>query len=254
MDMNSKSVKIFVAAHKPFVGSETLPKEYVPIQVGSEGKESIGFVCDNTGENISNKNSSYCELTGLYWVWKNDHSDITGLCHYRRYFSSRPLDRKLKKMLSADEIRALLKKYDMILPRKVNLGRKNVYQHYCAAHYEKDLLCTREAVEKVFPEFLSDFDAVMKEKKTYQCNMFIADKALADEYCEWLFSVLSYVEEHTDITGYDRVQGRIYGYIGERLINVWVRHKGLKVCEKWYASTELNFKTVRMAIKDKLHK
>lgn len=249
-----ENVKIFVAAHKPFENSGKLPKEYLPIQVGAKGKDGIGFIRDDTGDSISEKNGSYCELTGLYWLWKNSDADVVGLCHYRRYLSSRPLDRKLRSMLGAEKILEILKKRDIILPKKVNLGRKNVYEHYCAAHYEKDLLTTRKAIETLYPEFLEDFDAVMKEKKTYQCNMFIAKKSLADEYCKWLFDVLAFVEENTDISEYDRVQARIYGYLGERLINVWVRHKKLSVCEKWFASTELTFKAVKTAIGDKLHK
>lgn len=252
--MSYENIKIYVAAHKSFDGSSALPKEYIPIQVGSEGKGEIGFIRDNTGDNISQKNVSYCELTGLYWVWKNTDADITGLCHYRRYLSSRPLDRKLRAMLSAEDIRKILSKYDIILPRRVNLGRKNVYQHYCASHYEKDLLTTKKAIDTLYPEFSEDFDAVMNDTKTYQCNMFIASKALADEYCEWLFGVLKYVEDNTDISGYDSVQRRIYGYLGERLINVWVRHKKLKICEKWYASTELTFKFALAAVKDKFSK
>lgn len=249
-----KTIEIYVAAHKHFELSSALPAEYIPIHVGSEGKDDLGFIRDDQGDNISDKNSSYCELTGLYWAWKNSDADITGLCHYRRYLSHRPLDAKLHRILSADDIRKILSKKDIILPKKVHLGRKNIYEHYCAHHYEKDFITTREAVEKLYPEYLEDFDACMKEKTMYQCNMFIASKEIADEYCSWLFGVLGYVENHTDISEYDKVQGRIYGYIGERLINVWVRHHNLKVCEKWYASTELTFKTVKNAFLDKLHK
>ena len=249
-----ETVAIYVAAHKQFELSSALPVEYVPIHVGSEGKDDLGFIRDDNGDNISSKNSSYCELTGLYWAWKNSDADITGLCHYRRYLSHRPLDAKLHRMLSADDIRKILQRKDIILPRKVHLGRKNVYEHYCAAHYEKDLLTTREAIEKLYPEYLEDFDACMKAKKTYQCNMFIASKELADEYCSWLFGVLAYVEGHTDISEYDKVQGRIYGYLGERLINVWVRHRKLNVCEKWYASTELTLKAIKNTLRDRLHK
>lgn len=249
-----KNVKICVAAHKAFAGSDALPNGYFPLQVGAEGKADLGFTRDNTGDNISYKNSSYCELTGLYWMWKNVSADIVGLCHYRRYLSHRPLDRKLHAMLTEDEIVKILDKYDVILPRPVGLGRKNVQEHYCAAHFAKDLDTTREAVLALYPEYAESFDAVMRAHKTYQCNMFIADKALADEYCQWLFDVLGYVEAHTDISEYDNVQKRIYGYLSERLLSVWVHHKKLKVCHKWYASTELTMKTVIRVFKDKFKK
>lgn len=58
-------IKIIVAAHKPY----WMPEDpmYVPVQVGAEGKQTIGFTPDNTGDNISNKNNMYRELTGMYW-------------------------------------------------------------------------------------------------------------------------------------------------------------------------------------------
>ncbi len=250
-----KNVRIAVAAHKPFAGSKSLPDGYFPLQVGSEGKPDLGFTRDNSGEHISEKNSSYCELTGLYWMWKNLDADIVGLCHYRRYFSSRPLDRKLRAMLTREQIVKLLEKHDVILPRPVNVGRKTVGEHYCAFHYEKDLATTREAVLALYPDYIDSFDSVMNSHKTYQCNMFIAPKPLSDAYCKWLFDVLGYVEEHTDISGYDNVQGRIFGYLSERLLSVWMHHHAdLRICHKWYASTELTMGTVWRVIKDKLQK
>ena len=84
----TKNYKIIVATHKQF----TMPEDaelYLPIHVGSEGKEKLGYQCDNEGDNISNLNPYYCELTGLYWAWKNLDCDYLGLVHYRRYFTSK---------------------------------------------------------------------------------------------------------------------------------------------------------------------
>ena len=82
------NVKVIVAAHKPY----QMPQDeiYLPVHAGCEGKESIGFQGDNTGDNISLKNPFYCELTCLYWAWKNLGCDFIGLVHYRRYFSLTP--------------------------------------------------------------------------------------------------------------------------------------------------------------------
>lgn len=79
------NLKILVAVHKHY----WMPKDsiYLPIQVGREGKEDLGFQGDNTGDNISAKNETFCELTGLYWAWKNLAADYIGLVHYRRYFA-----------------------------------------------------------------------------------------------------------------------------------------------------------------------
>ena len=81
-------IKILVACHKadPNIRQDDI---YMPIQVGKalHPELDLGFQCDNTGDNISEKNGSYCELTALYWAWKNlKDVDYIGLCHYRRYF------------------------------------------------------------------------------------------------------------------------------------------------------------------------
>lgn len=237
-------IQIYVAAHKRFPISERLTSAYRILQVGSEGKEPLGFLRDNEGEHISEKNASYCELTGLYWVWKNTASDIVGLCHYRRYFSSRMLDRNLRRILTEPQIERILETQDAILPRRVRLGKQTVREHYIANHYEKDLDTTRRAIETLYPDALKAFDEVMEMDRTYQCNMFIMKRALMEEYCSFLFDVLGFVEANTDISGYDPVQRRIYGYLGERLLHVWVHYKQLRVCEKWFASTEMTPKKI----------
>lgn len=80
-------IKIIIAAHKKY----RMPQDdiYIPLHVGAEGKESIGYQGDNTGENISKLNPYFCELTGMYWMWKNLKADYLGLAHYRRHFCLR---------------------------------------------------------------------------------------------------------------------------------------------------------------------
>jgi len=78
------SVKIFTMTHKKFDAPND--KMYVPLHVGRAMSEDLGYLGDNTGENISDMNCYYSELTGVYWIWKNYHeSDYVGVCHYRRY-------------------------------------------------------------------------------------------------------------------------------------------------------------------------
>ena len=57
------NIKILVAAHKPY----WMPTDavYLPVHVGAEGKDAIGYTPDNTGDNISSKNSNFCELIGM---------------------------------------------------------------------------------------------------------------------------------------------------------------------------------------------
>ena len=114
-------IKVLVATHKKY----RMPKHscYLPIHVGKEGKEDIGYIGDNTGDNISYKNANYCELSGLYWGSKNLNCDYLGLVHYRRHFSIKkinPLSYKnnFQYIISEDEIKSILEEYDLIVPTK----------------------------------------------------------------------------------------------------------------------------------------
>ena len=122
------NIKIIVATHKPY----RMPEDsvYLPLHVGCEGKSDIGFAGDNTGENISRKNAGYCELTGLYWAWKNLDADVIGLAHYRRHFQSMENKRgdKWQRILGGTEIEKLMNGFDILVPTKRNyfIDRKSV--------------------------------------------------------------------------------------------------------------------------------
>lgn len=215
---------IIVATHKYY----WMPKEeiYFPLHVGKTGKDSIGLHGDDTGFNISYKNPNYCELTGLYWAWKNLKCDVIGLCHYRRYFSHPIIhvDEKNKRrsIFNKDDYVRILTKYDVIVPWRHNLKTMTVKEHYCVEHHEKDLLETRAIIGEKFPEYIKSFDQVMNQKKFYLFNMFVMRKELFDSYASWLFEVLFELEKRIDISSYDNYQKRVYGFLSERLFNVWL--------------------------------
>lgn len=116
-----KNIKIVIATHKKY----EMPKDemYIPLHVGEEGKEDLGYIGDNTGDNISLKNPYFCELTGLYWAWKNLNAEYIGLSHYRRHFSSKKHSKKNKYdiILNQQETNELLKSTNIILPKKENI-------------------------------------------------------------------------------------------------------------------------------------
>ena len=128
-----KNIKVIVAAHKKY----QMPNEkmYIPVQVGAEGKEKIeGYIQDNTGDNISSKNPYFCELTGLYWAWKNLDADFIGLVHYRRYFTNtnkipKEENEKFKIVLTQNDAESILENADVILPKKRNYYIENLYSH-----------------------------------------------------------------------------------------------------------------------------
>lgn len=117
------------------------------------------------------------------------------------------------------------------MPIKRNYYIETVWDHYKNAHNITDLEQTREIIEELYPSYIADFDFVMNQKKLHLYNMFIVNKKEFDEYSEWLFSILFELEKRVDISDYDSYQSRIFGFISERLFNVWVNHKQYSICE-----------------------
>ena len=224
--------KIYVVTHKNF--TQKLPDNYQPIQVGKMFTHNdLGYISDDTGDNIAEKNKNYCELTALYWIWKNDiKSDIVGLCHYRRYFTKNEIINSPKFFLNDKDIDKILGKYDIIVPKKLYWGNSTVRAHYSQYDgFDKDLITTGEVIKEICPDYFNEYDKIVNGKSAFYCNMFITKKEVLNDYCEWLFKVLKKVEEKTDISGYSVQEARIYGYISEILLDVWIEHNKLKYKE-----------------------
>ena len=226
VEESTVDVKVVVASHKAY----WMPNDemYVPIQVGAEGKESLGFTPDNTGENISNKNANYCELTGLYWAWKNLDCEYLGLAHYRRHFAIRRGTKDRRDILNIDQARKLLNGVDVLLPKKRHYWIETNYKQYIHAHHAIDLDETRHILEEKHSEYLAAYDSYMKRTKGHRFNMFIMKKDLADRYCEWLFDVLFELEKRLDISSYDDNDKRVFGFVAERLLDVWLETNNIK--------------------------
>ena len=233
--------KIIIATHKLY----DMPKDeiYLPVHVGREGREALPYQPDNTGNNISEKNPSYCELTGLYWAWKNLHCDYLGLAHYRRHFTvkSRHYQKThtpMECVLTGQELEKLIPRYKIIVPRKRRYYIESLYSHYDHTHYAEHLDVTREIIEEKYPEYLDAFDHVMKQTYGYMFNMFIMEKSLSDEYCEWLFDILFELEKRLGDRNYSFFQGRFYGRVSEIIFNVWLAKRQENIKEIPYIYME----------------
>ncbi|MBP1564496.1 MAG: DUF4422 domain-containing protein [Oscillospiraceae bacterium] len=221
-------MSIYVVTHKKYNIPEM--EGYVPIQVGAALGSDLGYLKDSDGDNISSKNKNYCELTALYYVWKNRlDDDIVGLVHYRRYFYSKKTLNLKKDILTYKQIRNILKEYDVIVPYKMRRAGKTVKDDYSIHHNIHDYDECRNIISEQCPEFLQSFDNVSSSKELYQYNMMVCSKELFNNYCEWLFNILFELENRVDISDYDAYNQRIYGFLSERLLNVWIEHKNLKV-------------------------
>lgn len=222
--MGKKKVEILVACHKP----DTVYRDdvYTPIHVGRAiskyTAEMNDFIGDNTGDNISEKNASYCELTAQYWAWKNIHDvEYIGLCHYRRYF---------KKLITNENVGKELAGYDMIVASHI-LMPKNIKSWLCGSLTSEDVYILYQVLIKRNPEAKDVIDEFFAKKNSiYPCNMFLCSKSLFDEFAKWQFGILQEVELNVIPSGYTRLK-RLYGYLAEALLNLYILLKGLKVKE-----------------------
>lgn len=217
-------VRLYVMTHKKI--AEIADPMYIPMQVGKAGKEDFGYLGDDTGDNISEKNSAYCELTGMYWLWKNIDCDVIGICHYRRYFT------RDEKLLEKSYIEKLIKEYSIIIPNSACVKDEDVYDHYRKRHYTKDLDLCREVIAEKYPEYVAAYDFSMRTILVSTGNMWITKKEIFDRYCEWLFDILFEVEKRIDMTGYDAYQGRVMGFLSERLFRVWLLMQKERITEE----------------------
>ncbi|GKT04270.1 DUF4422 domain-containing protein [Furfurilactobacillus entadae] len=214
--------KIIVATHKNY----QMPADkqlYLPVFVGKALHPDVNqtFQGDNTGDNMSEKNSSYNELTAVYWAWKNVSADAIGLVHYRRYLSEHK-EKSLDTILNQVQVDQLLTNADVILPKKRNYVIESNYSHYIHAHHQAPLDETRKIIEEDYPTYLPAFDAVMKRRSAHMFNMFVMKRQQLDEYCTFLFDVLKKLESRVDVSDYDSYEARIYGFVSELLLDVWL--------------------------------
>ena len=230
------NIKIIIATHKPY----RMPEDdiYLPLHIGNVGRPDIGFQGDDTGENISEKNPNFCELTGLYWAWKNLDTDYVGLVHYRRYFSVKMKKNKFDGILTRQQLEKILATTDVVLPKRRNYYIETVYSHYDHILDGSQLDKTRKIIEKKYPEYLSAFDKVMKSRGAHMFNMFIMKKELADKYCEWLFDILFELEKKIDTSNMTPFEARLFGRVSEMLLDVWLEKNRIKYKEIRYVHME----------------
>ena len=223
----NNDVKLLIACHKKC----DVPQDqlYLPMHVGAAGKEDIGFQRDDTGDNISEKNPVYCELTGVYWAWKNLDADYIGLAHYRRHFGYKKTKNLFQSVLTYDQIKPYLGRIKVFTPNKRKYYIESLYNHYKHTHYIEQLDETRDIIAKLYPEYIGSFDKVVKRTYGYMFNMMIMQKDQLDLYCQWLFDILFELkvrmEKNEKMQDLSVFQSRFYGRISEIIFNVWLERQ-----------------------------
>lgn len=233
---SNMNTKIIVCYHKQF--KEFANEVLLPLHVGAQNSSNsiANMQRDDTGINISEKNNSYCELTGLYWLWKNINADNYGLFHYRRFLDikNKYKDSIYPSIINTDDwskkdFDSLMQKYDIILPKK-NKFKINIYERYKKEHHAKDLDLVVNTIKALYPEYSEIIEKSLSKKEEYSCNMFVMKKDIFIEYCQWLFSALNEVESKINIADYNSYQSRVFGFLSERMLNFFIDYK-LKTCQ-----------------------
>ncbi|MBO6129330.1 MAG: DUF4422 domain-containing protein [Pseudobutyrivibrio sp.] len=167
---------------------------------------------DDVGDNISNENKKYCELTALYWLWKNADSDYVGLCHYRRHFC-----------LTEQERRQILNSNIDVVVTVPVMNYPSVLEIYERDHDPMDWKIMKKGIMVLYPDYLFDLIKVERGNFYFGYNMFIAKKEIFKKYCKWLFEILDFCNKYCEPKD-DEYQNRFLGFLGERLLTVYMLH------------------------------
>ncbi len=216
---------------------------YRTILVGKHENSAEGDLTDAGGDSIAEKNPYYCELTALYWLWKNQElEDIVGMCHYRRFFDLQDLDSKwvveqeehfgdVADDIHVQKIEAILQQCDIVLPTRLAFEH-TIEQQYCKNHRHQDWDTMKDVLKEMYPEYVPAAQKVFQGNSASFYNMFITRKEIFLDYMKWLFDILFEVEKRIEIPYEDKVQRRVFGYLSERLLNVYVEHHHIRIKEQ----------------------
>lgn len=206
----------------------------IPVFLGRSPKWGDKIQSDNTGDNISDRNYLYCELTGTYWLWKNVQADVKGLFHYRRVLTEqtvilKPLRMKLcyhyyqlkslfsnqsfliqnkRRVQNAEDYMQEAKQFAERIPSLFNEQHVDVIAPTNMMSFiitnkqrfheilDRDFLALIvRKVEEITPDYMDAFQETLSSTKMTYANIIIARNAIYDEYCQYLFSVLFAVEK-----------------------------------------------------------
>lgn len=247
-------IKIFVS-HRIDLDSVTIDNPlYIPVRCGAvyDEREGVTMLGDDTGDNISEKRDSYCELTVLYWAWKNIKADYYGLCHYRRYISFSD-----QKYTTEDNHSGFVVEQDLNehVIKKYSLNEKNMVQkirHFdVLTTYPEDIryawdgpfytmldLCRSRRkdfdfrgveemiriIKENYPEYSDETDIYFSEHYAKFYNAFVIKKEIFNELCNFVFGVLEKLEPFLDCSEYSASKMRMPAYMAEDLVGIFFLH------------------------------
>jgi hypothetical protein len=295
-------IKIFVCYHKPF-DMLSDRSTFIPIHAGralgtgspfhvgdglkvglaknvSISDDEYRWMLDNTtgddaGDNISLQNRSYCELTAVYWLWKNyaqlDELDYIGFMHYRRHFifktnyhltiferirrlfsKSRSFVRvasmdsgyEEKFGLDAPTVRKAIAGYDVVVPAPQNL-LTTVYTNFKLNQKIEYLDTALEVLREKYPQYTDVAQTCMRSSSAHWGNMFVMRPAAFKEYCDFVFSIMQETEKRiSGVMDHSSLKSAHAAYIIERMWIIWIayqkkigKYKVLELPRTWIAKS-----------------
>lgn len=241
------TITVGVAAHKPYA----IPNDpcYLPIHVGRALHPEVipqldsRFVGDDTGDNISDQNATYCELTALWWLWKNCDSNFKGLVHYRRHLASpdakrRRSDDSLERVVTGDELCGILSDVDAVLPKMRRYYIETMRSHWDHTQPPEQLSVAERVVADLEPAYSAALGQVLSSRGAHMFNMMVMRSDIFDAYCAWVFPLLSELTTRLDPSQYPPFQARYPGRISELLLDAWLAMNGVTYMELSTVSPE----------------
>ena len=246
-------IKIFVS-HRIDQDSETIDNPlFVNVRCGAvyDTRENVSMLGDDTGDNISEKRESFCELTVQYWAWKNVKADYYGLCHYRRYLSFAENHKKdniddrniicesvineefvKKHNLNKAYMANVIKKHDILCIEPMDLKKtlKKKISVYDSLKMNEitfnisgvDLFIS--IFKKKYPEYSEDIDSYFNDHFWMGYNCYVMNSQIFNEYCSALYDVLFELEKKLNTENFNQEQYRLAGYMGECFLGIFVNH------------------------------
>lgn len=248
--LSSENTRILVCCHKVCELPEDDSGILLPIHCGAAQSDiDLGIQRDDrvNGEicdNISAKNSNFCELTAMYWAWKNMKKvcpgiEYIGLNHYRRYFTFderdpwttqivKPLSTVKNYRLNVNKLAEALSKNDSIIVEHLRFPY-SVEVQYCICCESEDMRTYRKIMHDMYPDYEKDFNRILGGNKLSGFNMFVMKWDGFVHYCEWLFPLLFEAERRIDISAYNTYQARIFGFLSERTQESYLLHNSMRL-------------------------
>ena len=228
-------------AHKDFENLRYNPIYNIVVDDKTQLKKNynLNIIYANEGK-LYNFRKAYAEMSKLYYIYqlyKNGtiSSKYIGLNHYRRYF------------IFGDNIPFLediFKNYDVILNKQIKLNT-NVKKYYCMYHICKHFDEIINIIKEFKPDYYSTAKRTSKERRMYNCNLFIMKKEDFFEYCKFMFDILFEFDKRNNFASdkdvmdylnkiYNNIEDsyfqlRLQGFLSERISNIFFRHHFKKI-------------------------